>query len=243
MTDRHVRRSGKDYTDAFMRLLPVGQAWPRYEPTEQEIIKARGKRDTAGTVLWRTVRGLCEYWGFVDSRAADLLERETDPRYAVEMFPDWERAWGLPDKCFFHDNGDLESRRAILLLKMTLLGGQSQSFFLWVAQKLGYQIRIREYAPFMVGISQVGGVLDEAGFPRWQIGPPEIRFYWTVEVAGVRLVWFRVTHGIVGVDPHLRIGFPEDLECLFNRWKPAHTQIVFDLSGIENPNNPMAGTP
>ena len=157
------------------------------------------------------------------------------------MFPDWERAWGLPDNCFFHDNGDLETRRAILLLKMTLLGAPSRAFFLWVAQKLGYSIKIREYAPFMVGISRVGGTLDDAGFPRWQIGPPEMRYYWTVSVAGIRLVWFRVTHGIVGVDPHLRIGIPEDLECLFNRWKPAHTQIVFDLS--DPPFNPMAGTP
>jgi uncharacterized protein YmfQ (DUF2313 family) len=108
---------------------------------------------------------------------------------------------------------------------------------------LGYNITIREYAPFMVGISQVGGVLDDAGNPRWQIGPPEMRYCWSVSVGDIQLVWFRVDAGQCGVDPHLRIGIPEDLICLLNKWKPAHTEIVLDYSGITNPNNPMAGTP
>lgn len=240
--DRHVRRTGRDYLEAFMRLLPLGEAWPRFEPTRESYLKY--EKQEPGHTLWNVCRGLCEYWGFVDSRAADLLERETDPRLSVEMFVDWERNWGLPDPCFFQpDNGNLEGRRALLMLKMTLLGGQSRAFFEWVARKLGYTIRIREYSPFMVGISRVGGTLGVDGFPRWQIGPPEMRFYWTVSVAGIQLIWFRVTAGIVGVDPHLRMGIPEDLECLLNRWKPAQTQIVFDLSGTDAPNNPMAGTP
>jgi uncharacterized protein YmfQ (DUF2313 family) len=227
MADHHVRRTGDDYTQAFLALLPEGQAWPRhFDSTE-----------------YKACNGLSQYWGFVDSRAADLLERESDPRLAVELFPDWERNWGLPDPCFFHDGGDLASRRAILMLKMTLLGGQSRDFFVEVAKRLGYSITIREYSPFMVGISQVGDVRDDRGFPRWQIGPPEMRYCWSIAVADIQLVWFRVDAGQCGVDPHLRIGFPEDLECLLNKWKPAHTEIVLDFSGVNNPNNPMAGTP
>ena len=45
-----------------------------------------------------------------------------------------------------------------------------------------------------------------------------------------------------GHDPHLRIGLADDLECLLNRWKPAHTQIIFDYSGMET-GGEMAGTP
>lgn len=226
MSDRHVRRSGDDYAQAMLALLPQGQAWPK----------------APGSTLNNAITGLALEWGFVDSRAADLLERESDPRYAIELFPDWERNWGLPDPCFFHDSGDLDSRRKILMLKMTLLGGQSRDFFMWVANMLGYTIRIREHAPFMVGVSQVGGVLDDLGFPRWEIGPPEIRYYWSIGIADVSLVWFRVCAGQCGVDPHLRIGYPEDLQCLLNRWKPAHTQIVLDYSG-SGTDNPMAGTP
>src|SRR4029077_11391900 len=224
-----------------MRRVPVGQAWRRFEPRDESLQDPYQK--DPGDILWKVCRGLCAYWGFVDSRAADLLERETDPRLSVEMFTDWERNWGLPDPCFFHDDGNMEGRRNLLMLKMTLLGGQSRAFFEWVARELGYSITIREYSPFMVGISRVGLHLDGAGFPIWQIGPPEMRFYWTVTIAGIQLMWFRVTAGIVGVDPHLRMGIPEDLECLLNRWKPAHTQIVFDFSGTDAPQNPMAGTP
>ena len=49
--------------------------------------------------------------------------------------------------------------------------------------------------------------------------------------------------GQCGVDPHLQFGIPADLECVLNRWKPAHTQIIFDLGGLSNPDDPMAGTP
>src|SRR5262252_9239665 len=167
--DRHVRRSGDDYAEAFAALLPRGPAWPR-EPD---------------TVLMQLVGGLAQIFGYVDSRAGDLLERESDPRYTTEMFTDWERNWGLPDPCFFHGDGtgDLATRRMLLLLKMTLLGGQSRAFFVDVAKKLGYSIIIHEHAPFMVGVSSVGPWLDDAGFQRWEIGPPELRFYWSVSVA------------------------------------------------------------
>ena len=47
------------------------------------------------STLVRACTGLNEYWGVVDSRAADLLETESDPRLTVELLPDWERAWGL----------------------------------------------------------------------------------------------------------------------------------------------------
>jgi uncharacterized protein YmfQ (DUF2313 family) len=86
-----------------------------------------------------------------------------------------------------------------------------------------------------------GGELSE--WPNYGIGPPENRFYWTVHVDQASLVWFRVTKGQTGVDPHLRIGLANDLECLLNRWKPAHTQIIFDYSGLSDPGDPMEGTP
>jgi uncharacterized protein YmfQ (DUF2313 family) len=56
------------------------------------------------------------------------------------------------------------------------------------------------------------------------------------------LVWFRASTGQAGVDHHLEIGRYDDLECLLNRWKPAHTQIVFDYSNLKQ-DDPMAGTP
>ena len=127
--------------------------------------------------------------------------------------------------------------------KMTMLGGQSRAFFIGVMETLGYTVTIREHSPFMVGISRCGLTLDDAGHQRWEIGPPEMRFYWSIGVAGVSLTWFRADAGQSAIDPHLRIGFPTDLECILNIWKPAHTEIVLDYSGAGSTNDPMAGTP
>jgi len=65
------------------------------------------------------------------------------------MFADWERNWGLPDPCFFGTQQSLADRRRILMLKMTLLGGQSREFFVKIMSWLGYEIQIKEYAPYM----------------------------------------------------------------------------------------------
>src|SRR6516225_7957252 len=128
--DRHIRRSGDDYASALLSLLPQGQAWPRHSLS----------------ILVETCFGLCEYWGFVDGRAADLLETESDPRATLELLPDWERNWGLPDPCVTTPQS-IEARRIALVMKMTMLGGQSRQFFVDVAQTLGYQITITEYLP------------------------------------------------------------------------------------------------
>jgi uncharacterized protein YmfQ (DUF2313 family) len=223
--DRHVRRSGDDYVPQFLRLLPQGLAWPR-EPD---------------SVLVRVCTGLANVWGYVDGRAADLLERESDPRKTLELLPDWERAWGLPDPCF-QEPLTIADRQRVLVQRMTLLGAQSREWFIEVALWLGYHIRIGEYAPWMVGISRCGTTPDEEGHYRWEIAHPEIRFYWKVHVDRARLSWFRAGSGVCGVNPHLIIGLATDLECILNRWKPAHTLIIYDYSLLATGGS-MAGTP
>ena len=232
--DRHVRRSGKDYLRPFLRLLPLGIAWPR-------------KGDS---VLVKTCRGLANIWGFVDGRAADLLERECDPRFTIELLPDWERAWGLPDPCF-PSATTIAERQKMLVLYMTWLGGQNRKYFIDLMAWLGFEIEIQELSPFMCGISQCGdtrpmkpdlsGVDTSKNF-RWYIGPPELRFYWSVHLGHVALTWFRAASGQAGVDPHLKFGVPEELECLLNRWRPAHTELTMDFSGLAF-GGPMQGTP
>jgi len=256
MSDRHVRRTGADYKHAFLALLPQGQAWPRGEES----------------LLVRVVQGLCAYWGFIDSRAADLLERESDPRQTIELLPDWERNWGLPDPCYEAPQ-TIDERQLALVMRMTMRGAQSREFFINVAAQIGYTITITEYRTWVVGIDRCGDsrvygalppdpmrnewgqpIMDAvgdqyvkdgelSGWPQYGLGPHTNRFYWTVHVAEASLIWFRCASGQCGVDPHLRIGLADDLECLLNRWKPAHTEIIFDYAGLNNPGDPMAGTP
>jgi uncharacterized protein YmfQ (DUF2313 family) len=101
---------------------------------------------------------------------------------------------------------------------------------------------MRGYVPVCdpQGDRVANGELSE--YPNYGLGPPENRFYWKVHVHQARLSWFRVNSGQCGVDPHLQIGLATDLECVLQRWKPAHTQIIFDYTNL-HPGDPMEGTP
>jgi uncharacterized protein YmfQ (DUF2313 family) len=221
----------------------------------------------------KLVGGFSQIWGDpVDARAADLLEIESDPRTTIELLPEWEYNFGLPDPCYTAPQ-TIDERHLALVMRMTMLGAQSRAFFIATAAQIGYTITITEYRTFVVGIDRVGdarvygdlppdpmrnewgvpimnargdapvadGALSE--WPYYGLGPDTNRFYWTVHVDQAKLTWFRCASGQCGVDPHLRIGIADDLECLLNRLKPAHTEIIFDYSGLSNPGDPMAGTP
>lgn len=408
--DRYRRRFEPDYNDAMNDLLPTGPAWPR-EPE---------------TTFQKAVAGLSAFWGSTVEQLAELLlVRESDPRSTVVLLPDWERAWGLPDKCLAEPL-TIQDRQIALVHKMTLIGAQSRDFFIGVAASIGYKIDIREWSPFMCGISMcgdtrnllateavstvpnfnvssditidpatavkydfeennsalgwtgsaetvtptgfgitvvstgsdpilrsptslgiagsthryiaieierlsartigawqgqiyyttaghgeselftkkiaevanvvlgnrqvivadmhtltaggndwltnditqiridledgqsgsvtpngqfristiaVGNAIASALSPttdiivqedtdnyRWEIGMPEMRFFWSVRVGAVRFTWFRASSGQAGVNHHLEFALATDIECILRRWKPAHTEIIFDYS-------------
>ena len=122
--DRQTTRTGDDYAEAFSFLLPRGQAWPRmFEST-----------------LMKVVRGLSQIWGEVEIRAAKLLRVESDPRITLELLPDWERNWGLPDPCYESPQSN-DDRRLALVQRMTIEGAQSRQFFIDVSADLGYTDR------------------------------------------------------------------------------------------------------
>jgi uncharacterized protein YmfQ (DUF2313 family) len=207
--DPHVRRTGDDYAEVMAGDLPTGPAWTR-DPD---------------STLMQVVSGLAQVWGDVDGRFADLLEIESDPRSTYEMLPDWERAFGLPDPCIPVVQ-TLAERRVALVVKMTMQGGQSRAFFIGVAASLGYRITIREYRPFQFGLSSFGG-------SRGQFQPPSVRFYWRVRVSGGRSTRFSFGGSSFGRDSFLEIRKAEDLECMFRRWKPAHTIVLFDYHDFD----------
>lgn len=194
-----------DYVAGWNDLLPKGDAWPR-EPN---------------TVLQSVVTGLSTVWGAtVEPNAALLLVTESDPRATNILLPDWERNWGLPDICFPTAPTDVPTREKNLVNKITFLGAQSRSFFIAQALLLGQTVNIREYSPYQCGISGCGDTTniepDGLGSYRWGLGPAENRFWWTVTVLSLTGSW-------VGGDSY----------CIVNRWKPAHTAVVFDYSALQ----------
>jgi uncharacterized protein YmfQ (DUF2313 family) len=203
-----IVRDGEAFASGLAALLPVGIAWPR-EPD---------------AMLMQLVRGLAEEWARLDRRSADLLGRESDPRSTVELLDSWERAFGLPDPCVAEPL-TIEDRQRVLVNRIAMEGGQSRTFFEQIAADLGYDLTIKEFSPFMCGVSEVGKTRYG-----WEIGPPEIRFYWSVAIAGARFSWFRAGSGQAGVDPLVTIGIATDITCILGRLKPAHTEVIFDYA-------------
>ena len=236
------RHSVFDYRDAWTALLPTGSAWPR-EPD---------------SVMQQTLLGLAGIWGEqdqstnysssvnVDQQAGLLLEQESDPRRTVLMLPEWERAFGLPDLCL-SEPLTIRDRQRALTARVAIKGGQSKAWFVNYAASIKYQVNVIEHAPFMAGVSRCGDTRnwDSEGaiWYRWEVGPPTIRWWWTVAPVQPRLTWFRcgVGGGHVGVDHILEIAQFTDLECAIRRYKPAHSVVTFDYAGLE-PFNPYAGT-
>ncbi|MGE0768957.1 MAG: YmfQ family protein [Hyphomicrobiaceae bacterium] len=216
------KRDASTFAHAFMALLPEGPIWPR----------------ARGTTLLGTVLGLM---GIVARWAADawrFLHIEAYPPTALDLLADWERVLGLPEPCLPVTDLTIAERQAQVREKLARRpGAQSRQYFFDLAARLGYAVTITEYIPAQCGITQCGAtrVVDGPFIVRGAgCGTPYIRFVWTVSVPAARLTWFAVGAGggRAGQDPHLRIRRAEDLECILQMLKPAHTRLIFDYSGI-----------
>ena len=197
------------YADQLGQLLPRGRAW------------ARG----ADTVLGRLLGGMSAEFARVDARAAVLVD-EADPRTALELLPDWERVAGLPDNCT-GASGTITERRIALASKLTQLGGQSVPVLVELAATLGYFIEIDELTSCDAGFAAGAELFDDG----W-------RFSWQVEVVldetAYRDNYAEFVVGSEAGDP-LRSYGALDLECLFDRVKPAHTSVVYVYSVEPDP--------
>jgi uncharacterized protein YmfQ (DUF2313 family) len=194
------------YHGAALRLLPVGLAWPKEGD------------DGAIQQFWRgIVRELARF----HLRVLDLI-RESDPSAASEMLTDWERFVGLPDPCM-PQSPTIEERRQAVVARLTAQNGQTPAFFEGLAAALGYSATVAERRPFTCGVSECGGAHE--------IAAETIRFNWFLHVAGPRVVHFHCGEGECGVTALTDYRQAEDLNCLVQRLKPAHTDADLIYEG------------
>jgi uncharacterized protein YmfQ (DUF2313 family) len=140
MTDNYVKHSQDDYAEVLSELRPQGPAWPR-DPDDPQM---------------KTIFGLAGIWGIDVSNATDsFLTIESFPTSSINLLPEWEQSFGLPDKCLAEPL-TISARHTALFQRMTTIGGQSRSFFIEEAAAIGYTITISEFRPFQVGIDRVG---------------------------------------------------------------------------------------
>ncbi len=208
--DRFISRDAASFIHSFMAMLPTGGVWPR----------------SPDSTLYKTVSGLMTGVASWMARVSVFLNRESFPPNSLELLPDWEQALGLPEPCFPAVQST-EARQLQVLEKLARRPGEaSRAYFIAIAARLGYQISITEYKPFLAGLSQCGSA-------QWMLAPHSMRYVWRVHVPDPRLHWFHMGAGggKAGFDPQLRITRAEDLECILNKLKPAHTKLIFDYQG------------
>lgn len=202
--------STEEYARVLRQLLPPGPAM-QFEDAE---------------TLAALLLALADTFSGFHSRTCDLL-REMVPATTNEMLVDWEGVAGLPDDCAPSEN-TIEARRAALVTKIGQIGGQSPAFYIGLAASYGFTIEVESYNPFQAGISTAGHALtnddDQSPEYGWQ-------FLWKVKATSQSVFAFRAGLGRAG-EP-LRSWGNGPLECLLNKWKPAHTEIIFDYGDLE----------
>lgn len=192
------------YVTQLQQLLPTGAAWNLDADSNMTMV-----------LEW-----IASELANVDARAAQLIE-ESDPRTTSEMLPDWETSFGLPDTCSSLANTTQE-RRSALVDKIIRRGGQNLSFYYGIAERLGYEITIKEFGPFITGRSRCGDVLG---------GAPSNRLYWRVTVLQPRITLFRTGVSRCG-DKLGSIDRAADLECVFRLLSQSHVQLIFAYEGV-----------
>lgn len=165
----------------------------------------------ADATLTKVLRAWADELGRIDARADQLLN-EADPLTTAELLTDWERVTALPDSCVTVEQTTAQ-RRDALVAKLTSVGGQTPAYFISLAATLGYTISITEYKPFTVR-STVNTPIRDA----------EWRFAFTVGSALDTVRRFNVRSG---VNEPLAAWGNTSLECMINRFKPAHTVVLF----------------
>lgn len=151
------------------------------------------------------------------SRAEQLLP-EMDPRTVSLTLADWERVYGLPDRCV-SAAGLVQSsseRVAALVALVTLHGGQSRAFFIALAAAIGYPITITELTPTTTEMDSEQPTYDD-----------QYRFVWVVNAA---LYTLRELTSEDDTEMATAVWGNVLLECRINRFKPAHTLALFSYS-------------
>ena len=261
MAETFIRRSGADYAEAFEGLLPVGAAWPRdpdealmqivsglgqiwgqVDGRAYDLLKVETDPRYADEMLsdWERALGLPD--GCIP--APTTIQGRRDALIAKLT------ATGGQSRPFF---------KALALSLGYDIEIVEWSPFQFGTSRFGdTRPHTGGYDWFRFGRSRFGrshlnlpGNLAITGPMRWRLGPPAMRARWRVLVKGRTTTWFRFGRsrfgdrllkitppydwfrfGVSRFDrPILKVDRARDLECLFNRYKPAHSVVRFDYSG------------
>ncbi len=192
-----------DYLSQLQALLPPGSGLSKHPASNLTALLA----------------AFADVLAEVDA-AFNALYDEADPTTTTQLLTDWERIAALPDPAAGSDYQSVAERRAWLMSRLTGVGGQSAAYFIDLAAQLGTTISITEFSPWGCGFGQCGR--DPIS------GDGTVAMLWRVNMPVPPTYFFQAGLSQCG-DP---LGYCKTgvIEALFQRWKPAHTTLIFNYS-------------
>lgn len=166
----------------------------------------------SGDNLQKILLGLGASW--LDYRAfINKLSIEYNINTTEDLISSWEGFVGIPDSCF-NIASTIEERRQNVLLKIAGLNVATARQFENIAQILGFSIQVTS------GIEEASFPLT---FPAILLGAGDLGFTILVKIdSSLKPSEFPLTF------PFEFTGdAPDILQCLFNKIKPANTQVIF----------------
>lgn len=170
-------------------------------------------KDLTGTVIRKFLLALADELMRVDSSIAEY--RKDNVPDTTEFFIDeWEKALGIPDDCF-DGTGTNEERRLAITTKLAGFGARTNQDYVDLAANFGITVTVESGAvhgtfPFVFPIKFYSSAIVA-------------RFTLVVRPSSVILPTFPYIFPIVFSDQDL-----EQIECLFNKVKPANVEVVFE---------------
>lgn len=163
------------------------------------------------SIISKVLLAISDELARVDVRGDDLI-REINAPTTLELLPDFENMLGLPDPCLGEDPSTAQ-RIASVVAKLTATGGQTAAYYISVAAALGFAITIDEF--------RAHDVDDDVDYPLYDAA---WNFAWQVNSALNTIVELTVEDTVD--DPLATFG-NDQLECVLEEIKPAHTEIIF----------------
>lgn len=170
----------------------------------------------SGKTIYKLTQAMAEEYARIDARALNLLN-EVFPDTTLELLDDWERVLGLPDTCTGAAT-TLQERRDAIISKLLLIGRQDPQFYIEFMAAFGIEITITQFKPFRAGQAVAGDALTNENW----------LFWWQVNSALYNYKEFKAGQSQAG--DALRTWGNAALECLINKYKPAHTQVIFSYT-------------
>jgi uncharacterized protein YmfQ (DUF2313 family) len=178
------------------------------QPELHQLVQRHAEADSN---VSRVLLASADEFARIDARADDLI-REIHAPSTLELLPDFERVYGLPDPCLGEEQSTPQ-RIASLVQRIVSIDGQTPEYYIGIAATLGFTITIIEFPSFDVEDDVDSPIYDTAWDFAWQVNAP-------LNTVGELTVEATVA------DPLAWFGNAQ-LECVIEKLKPAHTEVIF----------------